>query len=253
MAGLSAFCLALYTLTSLIVGTRLILRSRQSRGVPELLIGLAYVTSSGCGYPLSVAAEFLPSRPATLGAIVVGEALIVFGCSCFLFFTARVFRPSSAWSVPAAGIGSLILAAGGAIVVAAYLSTSDAALVAERARGGTAAILLALGGGYAWTAIEGLRHYRMMRKRRAVGLADPIVTNRFLLWGLTGLVSMTWNGVASSYLLAGVNISTHPVPVLAISLGGLASAVMLVLIFMAPARYTRWVEGERSSRSLATA
>jgi len=253
VAGLSLVCLALYTLTSLVVGTRLILRSRRSRGLPELLMGLTYFTSSGIGYPLSVASGFMSSGPAMLTAVIMGQVLIVFGCSCFLFFNAKVFRPNASWSVPAAAFGSLVLAAGGLVVIGAYLSTPDLALVADRARGGTAAMLFALGGGHAWTAIEGLRHYRMMRKRLALGLAEPVVTNRFLLWGLTGLVSMTWNGVASSYLLAGVNISTHPVPVLAISLGGLASAAMLVLIFMAPAWYTRWVGRERGSRALATA
>jgi hypothetical protein len=40
----------------------------------------------------------------------------------------------------------------------------------------------------------------------------------------------------TSYLLAGVNINAHPVPVLAISGGGLVSAVCLVLIFVLPPR-----------------
>lgn len=253
MAGLSLVCLALYTLTSLVVGTRLILRSRHSRGLPELLMGLTYVAASGIGYPLSVTSSLFPARTATLAAVFAGEILIVIGCSCFLFFNAKVFRPNSSWSVPAATLGSLVMAAGGAVVIAAYLSTSDAALVADRARAGTAAMLFALGGGHAWTAIEGLRHYRMMRRRLALGLAEPVVTNRFLLWGLTGLISMTWNGVASSYLLAGENIATNPVPVLAVSLGGFASAIMLVLIFMAPAWYTRWVGRDRATRALATA
>jgi hypothetical protein len=253
VAELSLACLAVYTATSLIVGTRLLLRSRRSHGLPELLMGCTYVAASGLGYPLSVASSFLASRPAMLAAVVVGEALIVFGCSCFLLFNAKVFRPNAAWSVPAAALGAVILAAGGASVVVAYFSTPDAALVTERARGGTAAMLLALGGGHAWTAIEGLRHYRMMRRRLALGLADPVVTNRFLLWGLTGVVSMTWNGVASSSLLAGVSITSHPVPVLAISLGGFVSAFMLVLIFTPPAWYTRWIGREHSARALATA
>ncbi len=250
MAELSLVCLALYTAASLVVGTRLILCSRRSGGLPELLMGCCYAAASGLGYPLTVTSAFLPGREAMLGAIVVGEVLIVFGCSCFLLFNAVVFRPKAVWSVPAAALGALILAAGGAGVVVAYFSTQDAALAAERARGGTAAILVALVAGQAWTATEGLRHYRMMRRRLALGLAEPVVTNRFLLWGLTGLVSMTWNGVVSSYLLAGVNINAHPVPVLAISLGGLASAVCLVLIFMPPAWYLRWLARDRDPRAL---
>jgi len=251
VAELSLICLALYTVTSLFVGTRLILRSRRSRGLPEFLIGCTYAVSSGIGYPLTVAAAFLPSRAATLGAMAVGEALIVFGCSCFLLFNAKVFRPKAAWSVPAAALGSLILAVSGFAVVVAFFSTPDAALTTERTRGGTAVFLLALVAGQAWTATEGLRHYKMMRRRLVLGLAEPVVTNRFLLWGLIGLVSVTWNGVVTSYLLAGVNINAHPVPVFAISFGGLISAVCLVLTFMPPAWYVRWLERDRDARALA--
>jgi hypothetical protein len=248
---LSLLCLALYTATSLVVGARLILRSRRTRGLPEFLIGCTYAASSGLGYPLTVTAAFLPSRAATLGAMAFGEAMIVFGCCCFLFFNAKVFRPQAAWSLPVATLGSLILAASGLAAVVAFFSTADPALAAERTRAGTAVFLLALVAGQAWTAVEGMRHYRMMRKRLLLGLAEPVVTNRFLLWGISGLVSVTWNGVVTSYLLAGVDINANPVPVFAVSFGGLISAVCLVLTFMPPAAYLRWLERERDSRALA--
>ena len=35
-----------------------------------------------------------------------------------------------------------------------------------------------------WGAVESLRYYALMRRRLRLGLADPLVTNRFLLWGL---------------------------------------------------------------------
>ena len=252
MAELSLFCLALYTAASLVVGTRLIVRSLRSRGLPELLMGCTYALSSGLGYPMTVTAALLPSRAATVGAMVVGEALIVVGCCCFLFFNAKVFRPNATWSVPAATLGSLVLAASALAVVVAFLSTEDPALAVERTRAGTAVFLVALVLGQAWTAVEGFRHYRMMRRRLALGLAEPVVTNRFLLWGISGLVSVAWNGVVTSYLLAGANINANPVTVLAVSGGGLVSAVCLVLTFMPPAAYLRWLEREHAARALAT-
>jgi hypothetical protein len=251
LAQISLICLALYTVTSLVVGIRLIMRSYRSRGLPEFLIGLTYAASSGIGYPLTVTAAFMPSRAATLGAMAIGEVLIVLGCSCFLFFNAKVFRPTAGWSVPAAALGSLLLAVCGAAVVAAFFSTADIALVTERTRIWTVLFLLVLVAGQGWTAIEGMRHYRMMRRRLVLGLAEPVVTNRFLLWGISGLVSLTWNGVVNAYLLAGVNINAHPVPVFAVSFGGLVTAVCLVLTFMPPAWYVRWIERERDPRALA--
>jgi len=245
--------LVLYTLTSLVVGTRLIARSRRSHGVPELLMGLTYTAAPGLGYPLLIAAPFLPGREATIAAVVVGEALIVFGCSCFMLFNARVFRPGVGWATSAAYVGIGVLIVGGGAVVLANLSTPDAALAAERARGGLAAMLFVLGLGYAWTAVEGTRYHRMLRRRLVLGLADPIVANRFLLWALAGIVATSWNTVSCYYLLAGVNIGTHPIPLLATSLGGLVSAVLQVLIFMPPASYARWIARDRAARALATA
>jgi hypothetical protein len=37
-----------------------------------------------------------------------------------------------------------------------------------------------------WMAIEGFLHYAKAHPRRRLGLCDPLVCNRFLLWGLTG-------------------------------------------------------------------
>jgi len=250
---LSLACLVLYTATSLVVSVRLILRSRRSRGVPELLMGLTFLAAPGTGYPLAVLAPAMPSRELTIAAIVIGEALIVFGCSCFLLFNAKVFRPSASWPTAAACVGIAALVVGGTGVVLAYLSTPDLALVGERSRGAMALLLFTLGLGYAWTATEGTRYHACWRRRLALGLAEPMVANRFLLWAVAGVVSTVWNSIGAYYLLAGANVMTHPVPLLATSLGGLVSAVLQILIFMPPGWYARWVGRERGARALATA
>jgi hypothetical protein len=152
-----------------------------------------------------------------------------------------------------AWVGVSVIVAGGCAVILAHLSTGEVALAAERARGGTAAMLTALGAGYAWTAWEGLRYHRMLRRRMKLGLAEPTVANRFLLWAFAGIVATVWNTVSAYYLMRGANIGAHPVPLLATSLGGLLSAFLQVLIFMPPARYVRWIERDRASRALATA
>jgi hypothetical protein len=253
VGGLSLLCLILYTATSLVVSVRLIARSRRSHGVPELLMGLTYLLAPGLGYPLAVLAPALPGRELMLTALVIGEMLIVLGCSCFLLFNAKVFRPTAAWATIAASVGIAALVVGGIGVVRANMSTADFALAGERARGAMSLLLFTLGLGYAWTGIEGARYHRMLRRRLALGLAEPIVANRFLLWALAGLVSTTWNTITCYYLLTGANVMTHPVPLLATSLGGFVSAVLQVLIFMPPAWYARRVGRERSARALATA
>ena len=37
---------------------------------------------------------------------------------------------------------------------------------------------------FGWAFVESFRYYIMMRRRVALGLAEPVVTNRFLLWTL---------------------------------------------------------------------
>jgi hypothetical protein len=254
VAALVLLCLVLYTVASFVVGARLILRSRRSHGVPELLIGLTYLAAPGIGYPLVVAGRMLPDRADQLVTVWLGQPLIVLGCACFLFFNAKVFRPGAAWATVVASLGSAGLVVGGAVVVWGYTSTADAALATHRSSYGTGSMLVVLGAAYAWTAFEGIRYRAMMRRRQAIGLADPMVANRFLLWGFAGLVSMAWNGISAVYLLAGQNIGAHPVPVISTSLGGLVCTILQVLIFMPPAWYARWVtRAPRAGASLATA
>jgi len=253
VAAFVLFCLTLYTVASFVVGVRLILRSRRSHGLPELLIGLAYAAAPGVGYPLVVAGRMLPDRADQLVTIWLGQPLIVFGCACFLFFNAKVFRPGAAWATAASSVGSVVLAFGGAVAIWGYTSTADAALATHRSSFGTGAMLVVLGAAYAWTAFEGIRYRGMMRRRQAIGLADPMVANRFLLWGFAGLVSMAWNTISAVYLLAGQNIGVHPVPVISTSLGGLVCTILQVLIFMPPAWYARWITRAPRAGALATA
>ncbi len=253
MAALVLFCLVSYTIASFVVGTRLIARSRRSRGVPELLIGLTYASAAGVGYPLVVLGRMLPERSDQLLTVWLGQPLIMFGCCCFVFFNAKVFRPGAAWAIAASTLGSIAIVIGGSVTVWGYTSTSDPVLATARSSIGTGTMLAVLGVAYAWTAFEGFRYRGMMRRREAIGLADPMVANRFLLWAFAGLVSMAWNATSAAYLLAGQNIGVHPVPVLATSLGGLVCTVLQVLIFMPPAWYARWVTRAPRAGALAAA
>jgi len=253
LAIIGFFCLVAYSLTSLVVGGRLVLRSRASRGLPEFLMGIAHFTAPGLGYPIVVLCRLLPERGDQMLAFGIGQGLIVFGCTCFLFFNATVFRPRSGAALAFAAFGSLVLAYGGCAAYWGLSSTTDAALAAARASGGTAATLAALGAGYAWTSFEGLRYRAMMRRREALGLGEPLVANRFLLWAIAGLASMAYNVICAAYLIAGFDISTQPVPVLATSLGGLVGAVLLVFIFMPPAWYVRWILRSAPRGALAVA
>ena len=252
MVGLSFLLLSVYTVASGIVGVKLLQRARTSRGVPELLIGLAYVAAPATGYPLCILAPLIPSRAIAAPLYVLGETLLVSGCCSYLFFTAKVFRPREGWATGCAAVGSAILVAAGVQITGAYFVSADAAENVARARPGLTAMVGILALYYAWTAFEGFRYHAMMKKRMALGLADPVVTNRFLLWAFAGLVSLAWISVSAVCLAAGIDLRST-LPLLCTSTGGFANTLLLVLIFMPPAAYTRWVTRGTRAGALAPA
>jgi hypothetical protein len=99
-------------------------------------------------------------------------------------------------------------------------------------------------GALLWGAGEALRWWRLMRRRLALGLADPLVANRFLMWGigagaagvgsLVGVVAQVATGV-SMREIGWVTVSS--------SAHGMLAAVAIWLAFVPPAAYRRWIAG----------
>ncbi|HTO55254.1 MAG TPA: hypothetical protein VMR50_17860 [Myxococcota bacterium] len=252
MASFALIGLVIYTVASGIVGVRLLLRARRSHGLPELLAGLSYIGAPAIGYPLSIVSSQLSNRAVATPLYLTGETCLVFGCCCFLFFTVKVFRPGAFWAVAAAALGSGVFVWSGVRIIHAFLIHTDAAEIAAHARIPVAGMVGVLMLSYVWTALEGFRYYRMMRKRMALGMADAVVTNRFLLWTFSGLTSVAWISVSAVMLASGANLGTNMVNIGSTCLGGLANTVFLVLIFMPPTSYTRWVQRSAHAPQLAT-
>jgi hypothetical protein len=79
----------------------------------------------------------------------------------------------------------------------------------------------------------------MMRRRVRVGLGDPVVANRFLLWAVAGSLQVIADAVSAWALHGGSDLTTDPAAVLATSLVGVVNSGLLVLIFVPPLAYTR--------------
>jgi hypothetical protein len=110
----------------------------------------------------------------------------------------------------------------------------------------TATLLVALAS-YVWTAFESLRYWSLLRRRLALGLADPVVTNRFLLWGLVGVFSFLSVVGPTLAALAGVDSGESAFMRLTTALAGLVCSAALLLAFTPPEAYTRWLR-ERAPR-----
>lgn len=241
MFSFALVCVGAYTLMSAFVGARLVVRALPSRGIPELLMGVAYLLAPGFGYPLAVVGSSLPDSSTALAMVCTGQALIVLGCACFFFFNALVFRPKSVLAQGAAAIGSVLFALSAAEIARGRIALGADALTLESVRAASVTMLAVLGLAYACTAYEGFRHHRMMRRRATLGLGDSVVANRFLLWAIAGSLQVVADSVSAYALHAGGDMTRDPASVLATSLVGVVNSALLVLIFIPPRRYTRWL------------
>jgi hypothetical protein len=105
-----------------------------------------------------------------------------------------------------------------------------------------------------WMAVEAFRYRGLLRRRVALGLAEPLVANRFLLWGLWALCAVAMglsDPVARVWhrALTGTASVWHPeigrpivVVVMAMtSAVGVVGATCVFLTFFPTAGYRRWV------------
>jgi hypothetical protein len=223
---------------SAVVGFRLLLLARRTRRLPELAIGLNFVFAGLVGYGLLIAAESLRVLPPPWDGwgSLVGVTFMSLGCFALSVFTRRVFRPDAFGATFALGALGGWLALG---VVGSWF------LHVAKAEEGTAGVWLGhwapnLGmlAAYAWSSWEPLRYHRQLRLRAAMGLGDPLIANRMLLWALgTGAIAC----VAAVHFVTQLQ-GVHALPE---SLVGVVSMLVLVtacaqwLAFFPPRGYVR--------------
>jgi len=214
LLGLSALA---SVAVSLVLGFRLLRLWFRSRQLPELAIGASFLVAGVLGYIATIL-----GNPGTAGlsevmayrVMISGIGLISIGVALTYLFVWKVFRPEATWA------RALFWAACVALLITIVPISGDAGAGVEVNLLTAVGDLVRFGGG-AWGAWESLRYYGLMRKRVRLGLAEPAVANRFLLWGIASL------STGSIFLIT-------------------STAVRLAL---SPARYTRWIE----SRTVASA
>ncbi len=236
-----------------VVGARLVLLARRTREVPELSIGLGLVLITVVGAPLSSVGR-LPALVRT----PVGDAVFVLGLLCSLagiqllyVFTWRVFRAGSQWARGAVVLAGIALAveAAGILIASQRGETMEQILPHTRPWGLAIVAMVALA--FAWTAVESLRYHARLRRRLALGLSDPVVVNRVLLWGVSGVAtSLLCTGLAGS-MLFGQTPLRDPLPLAIIALSGIVTSLAWYLAFLPPAAWLRLVRRRAASSSPA--
>jgi len=230
-----------------VVGCRLLLLAARTREKPERVLGLTFLLM-GVSFllyqiPLVFQAEGLetPSYFSARVAYCVSSVTLA-------LFTRVVFRPTEAWAAALVlGIPvSLVIGVGFSALGGDWegFSISNHWFWFE-----WVANTLPFG----WIGVEASIQYRSGRRRMRVGLLEPLVCNRFLLWMIVGLLQL------SAFLISLVQYAEYEATGAwstwaDATLGTLEIVTIGViwLVFFPPAFYSRWIGDAASTEEPAT-
>lgn len=241
---------------------RLLGQAHRTREAPEFWCGL-YFLGASFGLPLRVLGTSLSLEAPELAAQIntVGHLTLASGTIAMALFTLRVFRPSEAFAkIFAALTIASIVATTAFLLIGGYVGREDSvAMIATN----TARIIPT-----GWAFFESLRYWRSMRRRQALGLADPVVTNRFLLWSLwtAGVSSLPFVALAArlmSNLMYALGVDTVEIAQFQPQMLGIIRGVFLTVVpvavgalflsFFPPSRYLKWVRESAGDTTHAAA
>jgi hypothetical protein len=218
------------------VGLRMLWVARRTRQLPETAFGITCAGGAFGAVLLVTGSGTLTGEEnyAVWALSVVAMALAVAALYVGVW---RIYRAGSLWGAALAAVGILALLVsvvlrlmGGEIVL---LSEPNAGLLLNQ---------LASIAGYGWASIEGFRYWILMRRRLALGLADPLTTHRFLFWAIAAAAAAL-NSPIILYggFVAQVKLDTLPVLFFWIQANLLISSVGMWFSFFPPAFYRRRV------------
>ncbi len=230
-----------FVAVSFVAGLRLLLLSRRTREVPEFAFGGALFLG-GVGFCLYTLAAVKHALPADLNraGMIAGVTCLDLGVLLNLLGVWRVFRPGKRWAATIFAASVAALTAHLCAVILTY----------DPSRGGVPFTFWTFAGiaaaGYLWCASECFRYYGLLRKRVRLGLAEPEMAHRLLLWGCASTAALLQVVInVLNRLVAGQGMDANVLVVQ--SLVGLVCAVSLWFSFFPPTAYLRLVLGEQAT------
>jgi hypothetical protein len=228
-----------------LLSLRLFRLARRTRRLPELLVGLYFLL-----VPFAISLSIRVDRfdPSDAWAVrAAANALFTAGGVALLLFVWCVFRPDARWARWLAWGGSTAIVASWALALPFGVYESDYSLF----------LLMPVYASYLWVFFESLRYYLLMRRRERLGLTDPVLVNRFLLFAIWtgGVGAITLLGVGGSLLQVAQGTFhdggglANPVILGATRVIAVPIAVSIFLTFLAPARYHAWLRAKAPAPS----
>jgi len=230
----------------LLAGIRLVLLSIRTAEIPERLLGASFILLGVSGILYSLPDIQLFSAFETP---IFFAARVAYLPSCMLvaLFTARVFRPDARWAK------GLVRGVAAMVVVGVGGSAADGdwegfSLSSVWFWFEWVGYTLPFG----WAAAEAFHQYRRARRRVSIGLCEPSVCNRMLLWSLFGgiqlLSCVIVLGQYAAYERENVFSSTWD---FLYSGATLAALIVMWIAFFPPGAYVRWINADSAREAPA--
>lgn len=226
---------AAYSLVAFVIGTRLILLAARTRQLPELLVGSGVLFLAGIGYPLSAVAREMPD-------LTAGTRAAMGACSGFLALVGVVANTGFTWVLFRRGVpwASALLAcvALGAVGLFAVQSIEGGWARGTIFWGG---LPFAVTVSFGWGFLECGRYHLLLRRRLRLGLADPVVADRFGLYAVATGLAVSTNVVGQVFWWLQLEMLVHPIGGSLLFVLGATSSVLMMLAFLPPRAYVDWV------------
>ncbi|TKC95283.1 hypothetical protein [Polyangium fumosum] len=234
MKPFTLMVLVVFGLVAAAVAARLLGLAMRTRKAPEFLLGLSMLLPL-VGYSIQVtSAVTRGGAPAPL-AVEIGGLVVDIGFLTVAGFVWLVFRREETW----AQVFAFLLGAFGLAmpVVNHLVPWSNGLPSALWPR----AVLRTLC--YGWAAVEALRYATLMRKRVRFGLAEPLVADRFGLWGFGYLcAALMLDGLTAGGALHVLQSRFADVFLVGGAAFGVPAMLAFGLSFFPPVAYVRYVE-----------
>jgi hypothetical protein len=225
----------------LIAGIRLLRLSQRTEEVPERLLGACFIAIAVSAL-FYVLPNLSPFESLWTSLNFAGRVFVIPYSVIFALFTWRVFRPAERWG------GGLVWGTAILLVIGVGGSATGGDWEGFSISSGWfwfewVGFTLPFG----WAGSEALIEYVRARRRVRLGLCDPLVCNRYLLWALFGTLQVCLCLILlpqyAEYEASSRFTQAWDALYGAVEIG---SIVMIWLVFFPPAIYRRWFSGDAS-------
>ena len=238
MLPFQVLCAASFLLVMAILGIRLLAPAWHRRSLPELLLGLAFLFGGALGIGVEAGAMVAGDQIQNPGQLLgFAKLFVLVGMFSSCLFTWWVFCRHHAKSL---------------LIVLAIMSLQLVGFLGHMSSGTFPAgaveshwFWVELVGRIAspvWLGIESCHYWVAMRRRLEIGLGDPVLTHRFLLFTLASAATVLCllASIPPRYFPAGDFAVDASLMLFAV--GGVATASAYWLAFFPTAGYRRWAE-----------